>query len=164
MKAQELISQAIAQAKYRLTPSNCVMAFRSHSSSRATRSRRPNGRKSFKFAWLVTVFLLPLNSEETLDRCFRHCRRNRPAIRSDDPNFAAQDYIQRAYNGQTRSITPGEDGGFIATLPDGAIITFRPAGQASEKTESSTASVDINDSKINQLNGGRPLKLKFPKK
>lgn len=83
---------------------------------------------------------------------------------SDDPNLAAQDYIKRAYNGQTPSITPGEDGGFIATLPDGAIITFRPAGQASVKTESSTASVDINDPKISQLNGGRPLKLKFPKK
>ncbi len=49
-------------------------------------------------------------------------------------------------------------------MPDGAYITFRPAGQASAETEPTTASVDINDSNINQLNAGKMLKLKFPKK
>ena len=49
-------------------------------------------------------------------------------------------------------------------MPDGAYITFRPAGQASSKTLASTASVDINDAKLKQLNHGEFLKLKFPKK
>ena len=53
---------------------------------------------------------------------------------------------------------------FQRTMPDGAYITFRPAGQASPETPDSTANVDINDAKLKQLNGGEFLKLKFPKK
>jgi filamentous hemagglutinin len=84
---------------------------------------------------------------------------------SDDPDSAARAFVFKAYNGQKpSSITPLGDGGFIAQMPDGAYITFRPAGQASSKTPASTASVDINDAKLKQLNGGEFLKLKFPKK
>ncbi len=97
-------------------------------------------------------------------RCVPNVRpRTMPA--SDDPDLAARTYIKQIYNGQTpSSITPSENGGFIAKMPDGAIITFRSAGQASAKTELTTATVDINDPKINQLNGGSVLKLKFPKR
>jgi hypothetical protein len=84
---------------------------------------------------------------------------------SDDPDSAAQTFVLKAYNGQKpSSLTPLGDGGFIAQMPDGAYITYRPAGQASSKTPASTASVDINDAKLKQLNGGEFLKLKFPKK
>jgi filamentous hemagglutinin len=87
---------------------------------------------------------------------------------SGDPNAAALNYIATIYNGQTpTSISIGGDlrpGMFIATMPDGASITFRPAGQASSRTLDTTANVDINDSEINALNGGARLKLKFPKR
>jgi filamentous hemagglutinin len=84
---------------------------------------------------------------------------------SDDPNSAARAFVLKAYNGQKQtSITPLGDGGFVAQMPDGAYITFRPAGQATSKTLASTASVDINDAKLKQLNQGEFLKLKFPKK
>jgi filamentous hemagglutinin len=58
----------------------------------------------------------------------------------------------------------GESGGFVVKMPDDTYITFRPAGQASERTPASTASVDINGPAINALNGGARLKLKFPRK
>ncbi len=84
---------------------------------------------------------------------------------SDDPDSAARAFVLKAYNGQKpSSLNPLGDGGFIAQMPDGAYITFRPAGQASPKTPNSTANVDINDAKLKQLNGGEFLKLKFPKK
>ena len=84
---------------------------------------------------------------------------------SDNPTATAKDYAIGLYNGQSpKSEKSLGDGGFIAELPDGSFITFRPAGQASDKTEPTTATVDINDPKIKQLNGGRALKLKFPRK
>ncbi len=84
---------------------------------------------------------------------------------SEDPNATALAYTHNAYNGQTPSLlTPLDGGGFIAKMPDGSFIIFRPAGQASAKTEPTTASVDINDPTVKQLNGGAVLKLKFPKK
>ena len=84
---------------------------------------------------------------------------------SHNPTATAKDYAIGLYNGQRpTSEKPLGDGGFIARLPDGSFITFRPAGQASNKTEPTTATVDINDPKIKQLNGGRERKLKFPRK
>jgi filamentous hemagglutinin len=87
---------------------------------------------------------------------------------SDDPNAAALSYVSKIYNGQTpTSVRTGGNlptGSFVAAMPDGAFITFRPAGQASRLTLDSTASVDINEATINALNGGDPLKLKFPRK
>jgi filamentous hemagglutinin len=84
---------------------------------------------------------------------------------SNNPTATAKDYAISLYKGQIpKSQKPVGDGGFIVELSDGSFITFRPAGQASDKTEPTTATVDINDTKINQLNGGRALKLKFPRK
>ena len=83
----------------------------------------------------------------------------------DDPNSTAQDFVLKAYGGRTPlSVDPLSDGGFVAKMSERSAITFRPARQASRKTPSTTASVDINDPMINQLNGGQPLKLKFPGK
>jgi hypothetical protein len=85
---------------------------------------------------------------------------------SDDPDLTAQAYVLKIYNGQTPvSLTAlGEEGGFVADMPDGAFITFRPAGQASWRTMSSTASVDIKGERLGQLNADQVLKLKFPKR
>jgi hypothetical protein len=85
---------------------------------------------------------------------------------SDDPKSSARVYALKAYNGQVPVSLDrlDEDGGFVAQMPDGAIITFRPAGQASWRTESSTANVDIKDDRLIELNAGKILKLKFPKR
>jgi hypothetical protein len=84
---------------------------------------------------------------------------------SADPDLTARAYVLRAYNGQSPVSTRpvGEDGSFVVKLPDGATITYRPAGQASWRTLSTTASVDVNDAVVNALNGGKRLKLTFPK-
>jgi hypothetical protein len=87
---------------------------------------------------------------------------------SDDPNAAALNYIASIYNGQTPTSVTMDNGlppgSFIAAMPDGTSITFRPAGGASWRTLDSTANVDINSLPINALNGDRSLKLKFPRK
>lgn len=59
-------------------------------------------------------------------------------------------------------------GCWTAKNKKGTWITYRPAGQASGRTNSTTATVEINNedtfNKLN-LNKGRPerIKLKFPK-
>jgi filamentous hemagglutinin len=53
-------------------------------------------------------------------------------------------------------------GAWRAQTPDGTWVTYRPAGQASDKTLPSTASVDINSSQVKGINNNRELKLKFP--
>jgi hypothetical protein len=92
----------------------------------------------------------------------------RTMLASDDPNAAALNYIGSIYNGQTpTSVQTGGNlppGSFVVTMPDGTFITFRPAGQAGPRTLDSTASVDINGPTVNVLNGGDPLKLKFPRR
>jgi len=91
--------------------------------------------------------------------------RNMPA--SDDPNSAASEYVVTILNGQTpvsvQSIS-GLPGALVAKMPDGTYITYRPAGQAGEKTPPKTATVEVNNAAINLLNGGKALKLKFPKR
>ncbi len=91
--------------------------------------------------------------------------RNMPA--SDDPNATAMSYVQQLYAGRTPvSVTPignANEGAFYATMADGSVITYRPAGMSSERTSSDTATVEINDPWVNQQNGGDVLKLKFPR-
>jgi hypothetical protein len=87
---------------------------------------------------------------------------------SESANSAALSFIGQAYNGQrpTSISTPKNlaPNGFVALLPDGTYITFRPAGQASSLTGASTATVEINGPEINALNGNERVKLKFPTK
>jgi hypothetical protein len=84
---------------------------------------------------------------------------------SDDPDSTAQDFVVKACNGQKPiSRTRLGEGGFVSETPDGAVTTFRPAGQARWRTEPSTASIDIKDDRLIELNGGNILKLKFPKR
>ncbi|MBN8753338.1 hypothetical protein, partial [Variovorax sp.] len=53
-------------------------------------------------------------------------------------------------------------GGWLAKIPDGTAILYRPAGQAT-KTSPSTASVDINSPSVRDINRNEPAKFKFPK-
>jgi filamentous hemagglutinin len=81
---------------------------------------------------------------------------------SDDPSAEALKYAEKLYDLQIATpVNSGlEDrGGIVVRLPDGAYITYRPAGLGGKATLPTTATLDIND-----LNGGWPLKLKFPKK
>lgn len=86
---------------------------------------------------------------------------------SDDPASAAQSFIRQLTTG--RDYVPvatdlDTQGGYVFQLAGGTYITYRPPGASSERTEATTANVDINSPKINAMNGGKRLKLKFPKK
>ena len=87
---------------------------------------------------------------------------------SDDPDTAALEYAKSLYDEQAATAVPSgleENGGFVVRLPDGAYITYRPAGLAGKATLPTTTTVEINDpGGVNAVNGGKPLKLKFPKK
>ena len=84
---------------------------------------------------------------------------------SEDPNSTARAFALKARNGQTpASLDPLGDGGFVAKMSENSFITFCPAGQSGPKTANTTATVDINDPYTNRLNGGEPLKLKFPRR
>ena len=86
---------------------------------------------------------------------------------SDNPSAEALDYVRNLYDQKTATLvdTGLEDrGGFAVKLPNGAYITYRPAGLGGKATLATTATVEINDPKVNELNGGQRLKLKFPKK
>jgi hypothetical protein len=85
-----------------------------------------------------------------------------PMSPSQNPNQAAENFARAAFNGQTPdSVTPMGQG-WLAKLPDGTSVLYRPAGQAT-KTDPTTASVDINNPDIRTMNNGEPAKFKFPK-
>jgi filamentous hemagglutinin len=80
------------------------------------------------------------------------------------PDKTAEQFAKDAFNGQVPDkITPIKDGGWVAKLPDGTFVTYRPAGQASSRTADTTASVDVNSPAINAINNNKPAKFKFPK-
>jgi hypothetical protein len=86
---------------------------------------------------------------------------------SDDAASAAQSFIRQLTTG--RDYVPvatdlDTQGGYVFQLVDGTYVPYRPPGVSSEKTEPTTASVDINSPEIRALNNRQILKLKFPKK
>ncbi len=86
---------------------------------------------------------------------------------SDDPDTSALDYAKQLYDERTAiSVETGLEarGGFAVRTLAGAYITYRPAGLGGRATLPTTATVEVNDPDVNELNGGQPLKLKFPKK
>ena len=90
-----------------------------------------------------------------------------PMPPSSDPNGTAERFAKDAFNGQTpvkvaNNVT-GE-GSWVAILPDGTAVTYRPAGQASSKTAGDTATVEINNSAVKAINRGEIAKFKFPGK
>ncbi len=90
-----------------------------------------------------------------------------PMPPSSNPNETAEQFAKDAFNGQTpvkvvNNVT-GE-GSWVAILPDGTAVTYRPAGQASSKTAGDTATVEINNSAVKAINRGEIAKFKFPGK
>ncbi|MGB8842193.1 MAG: hypothetical protein WCC64_14125 [Aliidongia sp.] len=86
-----------------------------------------------------------------------------PAV---NPNSTAERFAKDALNGQipvrvVNDITGR--GSWVAILSDGTAITYRPAGQASGATDDRTATVEINNMAVKEVNGGRVAKFKFPK-
>ena len=82
-----------------------------------------------------------------------------------NPDVTAKEFALAAFNGQqptkiTNNVT-GE-GSWVAIMPDGTAITYRPAGQASSDTAHTTATVEINNSSIRKINSGKHAKFKFP--
>jgi filamentous hemagglutinin len=90
-----------------------------------------------------------------------------PMPPTGNPNATAEQFAKDAFNGQTpvrivNNVT-GE-GSWVAVLPDGTAVTYRPAGQASSKTADSTATVEINNQAVKNINNGNVAKFKFPNK
>jgi hypothetical protein len=88
-----------------------------------------------------------------------------PMEPTPNPNAAAEQFAKAAFNGQTpvrvvNNVT-GE-GSWVAILPDGTAVTYRPAGQASSATATTTATVEINSSAVKSINNGNVAKFKFP--
>ena len=86
---------------------------------------------------------------------------------SPNPSATAEDFANRLFGGTSTPANakpiPNCNGCWNATNADGVAVTYRPASTASADTAASTASVDINfKPNGNAINGGKPVKLKFP--
>lgn len=86
---------------------------------------------------------------------------------SPNPSATAEDFANRLFGGTSTPVDakpiPNCNGCWSATNADGVSVTYRPASTASVDTAASTASVDINfRPNGNVINGGKPVKLKFP--
>ncbi|WP_143130375.1 hypothetical protein [Paraburkholderia sartisoli] len=84
---------------------------------------------------------------------------------TSNPSATAEQFAKAAFNGQmpvkvVNNIT-GE-GSWVAIMPDGTAITYRPAGQASTATATTTATVEINSAAVRNINNGNVAKFKFP--
>lgn len=87
----------------------------------------------------------------------------RPA--TANPNQTAEQFARDAFNGQTPVSTKpidGKSGAWVAELPDGTHVTYRPAGQASSSTLDTTATVEVNSPSVKAINKNAPAKFKFP--
>ena len=91
---------------------------------------------------------------------------------SDNPNQTAEAFARR-YLGRKPTLMERVEGEKLyggkcvgcwkAQMPDGTFVVYRPAGNAS-MTKGPTASVDINNPTLNNLNinlKGKPTELKF---
>ncbi|MBR6026681.1 MAG: hypothetical protein IK065_03680, partial [Neisseriaceae bacterium] len=94
--------------------------------------------------------------------------REMPATRN--PNATANDFVQK-YGKLNSGLVKAEQipmkNGEIFTrysLGNGGFINFRHAGAASNRTASTTATVEINNAQMRAINGDKTLKLKFPRK
>jgi hypothetical protein len=92
---------------------------------------------------------------------------------SSAPSATAEDFAVKALGREPTQtekaigsrMNKGDCAGcWVASPDDGkSYITYRPAGKASAETASTTSTVEINYKEAgNQINNGKPLKLKFP--
>ncbi|MEA9589742.1 hypothetical protein VC279_22540 [Xanthomonas sp. WHRI 10064A] len=84
---------------------------------------------------------------------------------TSNPNLAAEILAKEFFEGtKPGDVINMKGGAWRAKAPDGSWVTYRPAGIASNTTQQTTASLEI-DGKSNNLTGGggtNVLKLKFP--
>ncbi|CUR66303.1 Filamentous hemagglutinin [Achromobacter xylosoxidans] len=95
--------------------------------------------------------------------------RSMPA--SANPNATAEHFAEQIFDGARIDKLLLDDcpGCWRAEAADGTWVTYRPGGQASARTSSTTATVEVNNDTIRALNAdkngeGNVLKLKFPMK
>ncbi|WP_177316588.1 hypothetical protein [Burkholderia ubonensis] len=87
-----------------------------------------------------------------------------PMPPSSNPNESAEQFAKDAFNGQTPAKVVNNvtgEGSWVAILPDGTAVTFRPTVQASSKTAGDTATVEVNNSAVKAINRGEIAKFKF---
>lgn len=84
---------------------------------------------------------------------------------TQNPDLTAEEFARAAFNGQkplrVKDNISGP-GSWVAIMPDGTAITYRPVGQASSKTAETTATVEVNSRAIREINSGEQAKFKFP--
>ncbi|WP_241068508.1 hemagglutinin repeat-containing protein [Achromobacter insuavis] len=88
-----------------------------------------------------------------------------PMPPTQNPDVTAEEFARAAFNGQTPMKVVDNisgPGSWVAILPDGTAVTFRPAGQASSATADTTATVEVNNKSIREINLGKHAKFKFP--
>ena len=88
-----------------------------------------------------------------------------PMPPTQNPDVTAEEFARAAFNGQTPMKVVDNisgPGSWVAILPDGTAVTFRPAGQASSTTADTTATVEVNNKSIREINLGKHAKFKFP--
>ncbi|MFY2006014.1 hemagglutinin repeat-containing protein [Achromobacter xylosoxidans] len=95
--------------------------------------------------------------------------RSMPA--SANPSATAENFAEQIFDGARidKLLLDNCPGCWVAKTADGTSVTYRPAGQASARTSSTTATVEVNNDAIKALNAdkkgvGNILKLKFPVK
>ena len=112
----------------------------------------------------------------TLQNNRKSTAREMPA--SQNPNATAEKFAETFLGRKPTSIERLDGakllkgkcvGCWNVKMPDGTFVTYRPAGNASSSTSTTTATVEINSSALNQLNIGKKgkptsLKFKFPAK
>ncbi|SEJ60669.1 hemagglutinin repeat-containing protein [Achromobacter sp. NFACC18-2] len=88
-----------------------------------------------------------------------------PMLPTKNPDATAEDFALGAFNGQKPLKVLNDisgPGSWVAIMPDGTAITYRPAGQASSATADTTATVEVNSASIKEINSGKIAKFKFP--
>jgi filamentous hemagglutinin len=82
------------------------------------------------------------------------------------PNAAAEAFARAAFNGQIpdKVVSIMSGGSWVAKLPDGSMVTYRVAGDASTATAVGTATVEVNSAAVKNINNGNVAKFKFPGK
>ena len=80
------------------------------------------------------------------------------------PNAAAEAFAQAAFNEQiSDKIIPIMSGdSWFTKQPDGSVVTFRVAEDASGATDAATAKIKVNSAAVKGINSGNVAKFKFP--
>lgn len=82
------------------------------------------------------------------------------------PNAAAEAFARAAFNGQIpdKVVSIMSGGSWVAKLPDGSVVAYRVAGDASTATALGTATAVVNTAAVQNINNGNVAKFKFPAK